>query len=353
MNSGSTAVARRVGTLAMLAAGTALSGCAPTREKGPDSEADERPAAESGGFSRSSAGAESEVPGTRLAGTTWMLVELQSMDDGVGTTRPEDASRFTLRLNDDSTAAIRLDCNRATGTWIAEPSADPSNGRFEFGPLATTSAVCAPPNLDERVAAQLPFVRGYLLRDDRLYLSLMADGGILAWQPYQEHDFRAEPDGKLEAAIRAAAPYYTRELVGDDPDSRKARYVYGRVDLNGDGRDEVFAYMLGPFFCGTGGCTLFLFREAGDRYELINDFPISRLPLLVSPVESEGWHDLVRPESGGGVPASFVRHAFDGTRYVEAERRPGDEGAPEGIPILTGELSFEHGIPLEPRDGSG
>jgi heat shock protein HslJ len=336
-----------------LAAGTAFLGCAPSQENAPDSEGDELPAADSTGLSASSAGAESEVPGTHLAGTTWMLVALQSMDDAVGTTRPEDASRYTLRLNEDSTAAIRLDCNRATGTWIAEPSADPSNGRFEFGPLATTSALCAPPNLDERIAAQLPYVRGYLLRDGRLYLSLMADGGILAWQPYQEHDFRTEPDVKLEAAIRAATPSYTRETVGDEPDSRKARYVHGRVDLNGDGRDEAFAYMLGSFFCGTGGCTLFLFREAADRYELINEFPISRLPLIVSPVESGGWHDLVRPESGGGVPASFVRHTFDGTRYVETERTPIDEGAPEGIPVLTGELSFEHGIPLEPRDGSG
>jgi heat shock protein HslJ len=353
MSGGLRAAARRVGTLAALATVTAFLGCDSSQENAPDSEAEELPTADSAGLSQSSAGAESEVPGTDLAGTTWMLVELQSMDDAVGTTRPEDASRFTLRLKDDGTAAIRLDCNRATGTWIAEPSADPSNGRFEFGPLATTSALCAPPNLDERIAAQLPYVRGYLLVDGRLYLSLMADGGILAWQPYEEHDFRTEPDEKLEAAIRAAAPSYTREIVGDDAESRKARYVHGRVDLNGDGRDEVFAYMLGPFFCGTGGCTLFLFREAGERYELINDFPISRLPLIVSPVESRGWHDLVRPESGGGAPASFVRHTFDGTRYAEAERWPGDEGAPEGIPVLTGELSFEDGIPLEPRDGSG
>ncbi len=353
MSAERSAVVRCVGMLVVLASGTALPGCNPSQENEPGSEAAERPAAESTGSTEASAAAESEVLGTQLAGTAWMLVELQSMDDAIGTTRPEDASRFTLRLNDDSTAAIRLDCNRATGVWIAEPSADPSNGRFEFGPLATTSALCAPPDLDERIAAQLPYVRGYLVRDGRLYLSLMADGGILAWQPYEEHEFRTEPDERLEQAIRETAPSYTSEVVGAAEGSQNARYVHGRVDLNGDGTDEVFAYMLGSFFCGTGGCTLFLFRDAGNDYELINEFPISRIPIIVSPRESEGWHDLVRLESGGGMPASYLRHSFDGARYVEAERTPADDGPPEGIPVLTGELSFEKGIPLEPRDTSG
>ncbi|MCL7992049.1 MAG: META domain-containing protein [marine benthic group bacterium] len=344
---------RHIARLALLAAGTVVSACAATQEDAPDPETDESPAAESTEATDVSAIETSVVDGTQFAGTSWMLTELQSMDDVIGTTRPEDPSRFTLTLNDDSTAAIRLDCNRATGTWSAEPSADPSNGRFEFGPLATIRARCAPPNLDEQVAADLAWVRGYLLRDGRLYLSLMADGGILAWQPYTEHDLRTEPDEKLEAAIREAAPSYTREIVGDAAGNQRARYVHGGVDLNGDGKDEVFAYMLGPFFCGTGGCSLFLFRDVGDRYELIDDFPISRTPIIVAPRESKGWHDLIRRESGGGVPASWVHHSFDGTRYVEVERTPADDGPPEGIPVLTGELSFEKGIPLEPGGTSG
>jgi len=31
--------------------------------------------------------------------------------------------------------------------------------------------------------AQAPYVRAYLLRNGRLHLSLMADGGILVWEP--------------------------------------------------------------------------------------------------------------------------------------------------------------------------
>lgn len=105
-----------------------------------------------------------------LAGSIWRLVEFQSMDDAIG-------------------------------TWSAEPSGDGSSGRFEFGPLATTRALCPPPSLDEQIAAHAEFVRSYLLKDGRLYLSLMADGGIYAWEPHAD----------LEAAILRASPDYTRK----------------------------------------------------------------------------------------------------------------------------------------------
>jgi heat shock protein HslJ len=118
-----------------------------------------------------------------LAGTSWRLVSFTSMDDATGVTFPEDSSLYTMKLNEDGTVNMRLNCNRANGAWSIDPSADPSNGRFEFGPLATTKALCPPPSMDELIARQAQYIRGYLLEDGRLYLSLMADGGIFAWEP--------------------------------------------------------------------------------------------------------------------------------------------------------------------------
>jgi heat shock protein HslJ len=123
------------------------------------------------------------VTGSPLAGTSWRLVAFQSMDDAVGTVRPDDPALYTMKLNGDGTAAMRLNCNRAMGSWSAEPSADAASGRFAFGPLAATRAICPPPSMDEQIAAQVGFIRSYLLKDGRLYLSLMADGGIYAWEP--------------------------------------------------------------------------------------------------------------------------------------------------------------------------
>lgn len=121
--------------------------------------------------------------GTTLLGTDWRLVEFQSMDDATGTIRPTDRTLYTMRLNRDGTVTMRLDCNRTKGKWSSTPASDGTSGRFEFGPLASTKALCPPPRLDEKVVADTQYIRNYLLKDGRLYLTLMADGGIYVWEP--------------------------------------------------------------------------------------------------------------------------------------------------------------------------
>jgi heat shock protein HslJ len=117
-----------------------------------------------------------------LAGTQWSLVEFQSMDDSQGTTRPDKGSLYTMWLHGDGKVTMQLNCNRATGTWSATPGRDAASGRFAFGPLAATSALCPPPSMDESIVAQSGFVRSYVLKGGRLHLSLLADGGIYVWQ---------------------------------------------------------------------------------------------------------------------------------------------------------------------------
>ena len=181
-----------------------------------------------------------------LANSSWRLVEIQSMDDAIGTTRPKDPSRFTMQLNSDGTVSMQLDCNRARGSWKATPSADRQSGSFTFGRLASTRALCPPPNLDEKIAAQAEHVRSYLLKDGRLHLSLMADAGIWVWEPLTSaKSFETGPDKKLEAAILKAMPDYTRTAVDAATGLGKGRYIYARADLNNDGRQEVLVYLLG------------------------------------------------------------------------------------------------------------
>lgn len=118
-----------------------------------------------------------------LADTSWQLVDFLSMDDAIGRVRPDDASRYTMTLNADGSASLQIDCNQANGTWSAEPSDDPSNGSFRFGPLAVTTAHCPASDPNLRLATHAEYIRSYLLKDGRLHLSLMADGGIYTWEP--------------------------------------------------------------------------------------------------------------------------------------------------------------------------
>ena len=121
-------------------------------------------------------------PSSSLAGTAWELHAIQSMDDAQGTTRIAEPQRFTIRFEAGGRASLRLDCNRGMGTWTAA-AAGGDSGSLTFGPIAATRALCAPPHLDERVARDLAYVRGYLLKDGKLFLTLTADGGIYEWHP--------------------------------------------------------------------------------------------------------------------------------------------------------------------------
>jgi heat shock protein HslJ len=113
---------------------------------------------------------------SELAGTSWRLVNIASMDDSVYV--PDMPSAYTLKFRPDGSAAILADCNRGTGTWASEAS-----GQLQFGPVAATKALCRPGSLSERYLTQFEWVRSYVLKDGHLFLATMADGSIIEFEP--------------------------------------------------------------------------------------------------------------------------------------------------------------------------
>jgi len=111
-----------------------------------------------------------------LGGTSWQLVKFQGGDDKVLT--PDDRSKYTLAFGADGRLSARIDCNRGSGSWKSA-----GKGQLEFGPMAITRAMCPPGSLHDQIVRQLPHVRSYVLKDGRLFLSLMADGGIYELEP--------------------------------------------------------------------------------------------------------------------------------------------------------------------------
>lgn len=120
-------------------------------------------------------------PQTLLAGSTWQLRVMPSVDDARSSTSIAEPQRYTLRLGPDGQAGFRLDCNRGTASWQTRPTGKGA-GTLGFGPLAMTKAMCPAGSLADALARQLPHVRSYLFRDGRLFMRLEADGGILQWE---------------------------------------------------------------------------------------------------------------------------------------------------------------------------
>jgi para-nitrobenzyl esterase len=111
-----------------------------------------------------------------LEGSSWRLVQFESGDGGV---RPAiERSRYTLGFGANGVLNVRFDCNRGRGSWSSS-----APGQLEFGPLALTRALCPVGSLHDLLVRQWPHVRSYVIRDGRLYLSLMADGGIFEFEP--------------------------------------------------------------------------------------------------------------------------------------------------------------------------
>ncbi len=121
-----------------------------------------------------------EARGSKLAGTSWRLVRIMSMDDRVY--EPDDASKYTLTLDADGMVAVMADCNRGTGTWISA-----SASQLRFGTIATTitKAPCPPGSLSEKYKAQFQWVRSYRMEDGHLFLATIADGSIMELEPME------------------------------------------------------------------------------------------------------------------------------------------------------------------------
>ncbi len=153
----------------------------------------------------------------------------------------------------------------------------------------------------------------------------------------------AQPAPLTEADVATAVT----AALGDDFD---ARYFDARVDLNGDGRDEVLAYVAGPMICGTGGCPLYVFTPGASGYGLVAQMSVVHVPVRVASASTNGWRDLVVAIAGGGIPAGNAVLKFDGKTYPSNPTVPPAEPAAslEGTEILIGEFgSYTKGKPLK------
>jgi para-nitrobenzyl esterase len=116
--------------------------------------------------------------GDGLVGTVWQLVRFRGGDDRVLT--PADRTRYTLAFGTDGRVSARIDCNRGSGSWKSD-----GKSQIEFGPMAVTRAMCPPGSMDmhDHILKQLPHIRSYVIKNGRLFLSLMADGGTYEFEP--------------------------------------------------------------------------------------------------------------------------------------------------------------------------
>lgn len=114
-------------------------------------------------------------------------------------------------------------------------------------------------------------------------------------------------DTTVELVRKKILDLYQNDLDRNLIDENSRNFSLFKHDLNDDGRSEVFVGLRGPYFCGSGGCTLLLLDNAGKT---ITRFTVAKPPIVILSSPTKGWKDLVIYSGGKNR-----RVKFDGQKY--------------------------------------
>lgn len=87
----------------------------------------------------------------------------------------------------------------------------------------------------------------------------------------------------------------------------KTKYYYNYVDLNSDGKDEIFVVVIGPYTSGTGGSTALHIIQTGTMGMQVNqEFTLIQTPIIISDKVTKGLKEIIVMNSGGGADGNYV-----------------------------------------------
>ena len=142
----------------------------------------------------------------------------------------------------------------------------------------------------------------------------------------------AAPAAADEAGIKAFLIDYLTE--GGQHDVGPAKVAIAHADLDGDGTDEAIVYLLGQYWCGSGGCNAYVLQAEGDSWAIRMETSVTQTPIGVLDTVTNGWRDIFVTVGGGGSPGGMVAMSFDGTMYPANPTTAGTPGKLKGTVLI-------------------
>ena len=125
----------------------------------------------------------------------------------------------------------------------------------------------------------------------------------------------------VEGRLKSFLHQYARSR--NAPMENQVRFSYALFDLNGDGQKEAIIHLVGPGWCGSGGCPTLILRPAGKNYQEVCGILITRAPIKVLAARTKGWHNISVFVAGGGIsPGYEAELRFDGAKYPRNPSMP-------------------------------
>ena len=151
-----------------------------------------------------------------------------------------------------------------------------------------------------------------------------------------------EANADLEKALRAKYDL-------DENSAKQTRYYYNYVDLDGDGTNEIFAEVVGPFTSRSGGDNAIIYKYSNGILEEVEDFSLIRNPVIISEEKTNGWKDIIVESSGGGSEKKYVVLKYDGDEYSDVN----ESESISSIKDVSGVAIISNDMAKDLEDGNG
>ncbi len=132
-------------------------------------------------------------------------------------------------------------------------------------------------------------------------------------------------DPPLPEADPDATEWEQARSLGNHPPCAEVgplRFVASRADLDGDGRPEWLAAVVGSYVCGSRGCTLLIFRDGQGGPEPLGELGTFQTPLRATSQRSQGWLDLALPAGYDASSPAWYMLRSDGRSYPLSPAQP-------------------------------
>ncbi len=147
-----------------------------------------------------------------------------------------------------------------------------------------------------------------------------------------------------EVALKKFLQDYVKQRNSDD--DKDTRFAYFFTDLNDDGKKEAIVYLVGRWWCGSGGCPTLILRAEGASFRRVASILATRPPIRVLEETSHGWHNLGAWVEGGGMYMPYEEEIrFNGTTYPISPPNPPLRRKVKGTIVIP---DMDAAIPLYP-----
>jgi hypothetical protein len=130
-------------------------------------------------------------------------------------------------------------------------------------------------------------------------------------------------DPSVKDCLGSPVPQSLVRSLAQSGFGKPSEYVAYMYDLNSDGGLEAVVYLKGTGWCGSGGCGLLVLQQRSNKWAVVGDAGIVKLPIRVLPQQSHGWHSLGVEVQGGGIIEGYEAALdFNGIRYPSNPSMP-------------------------------